>query len=158
MKPAPYRVRFGPWARNLYLGLPAALAFGLIGLVADMPPAFAVFWLGMVLAVMWICALPRDVLITGDRVIVTRRLLALLPVWRKSYPLDSFQAIKRYRVSTQVADSTPVDGATVYLVQKSGRHVPVQSYSEGADNQPPFEELVRALKAVTGLPHVAEGD
>lgn len=152
------RVRFGPWARNLYLGLPAALAFGFIWLVAEMPPWFAIFWLGMVLVVVWICALPRDILITGGRVIVTRRLLALLPVWQKSYPLDTFKAIKRYRVSTQVADSTPVDAATVYLVQRSGKHIPVQSYSEGADNQPPFEDLVRGLKAATGLPYVSEGD
>jgi hypothetical protein len=157
VRSAALRVRFGPWARNLYLGVPAALTFGLIWVVADMPPALTVFWLGMVLVVLWICALPRDVLITpGGRVIVTRRFLALLPVWRRSYPLDAFKAIKRYRVSAQVADSAPVDAATVYLVQKSGRHIPVQSYSGGADNQPPFEELVEALKAVTGLPYVAE--
>ena len=30
-------VRFGPWARNLYLGLPAAFTFALISVVAHMP-------------------------------------------------------------------------------------------------------------------------
>ena len=44
----PYVVRSGPWARNLYLGLPAAFAFALIGYVSEMPWWFAAFWFGVI--------------------------------------------------------------------------------------------------------------
>jgi hypothetical protein len=40
----PYVVRFGPWARNLYLGLPGTFTFALISVVAHMPWWFSILW------------------------------------------------------------------------------------------------------------------
>ena len=66
-------VRFGPWARNIYLGLPVAFTFALISVVAEMPWSFGLLetasspsWSGFVhsrarfestrTAVSWWCA------------------------------------------------------------------------------------------------------
>jgi|RhiMethySRZTD1v2_1073278.scaffolds.fasta_scaffold04594_7 hypothetical protein len=150
--PSPYVVRFGPWARNLYLGLPAAFAFGVVGVVADMPVALFAGWMGVVALLLWICAFPREVRIyKGDRVVVVRRLLALLPVSRRTYRMDELKAIKQYRVSYTMSGESEADAHTVYLITRKGRLLPVQSYSSGADNKPPPDELGRALKALTGL-------
>ena len=46
---------------------------------------------------------------------------------------------------------------TVYIVLKSGRLIPVQSYSSGADNQPPLDVLNRELAQIARLPRVGKG-
>lgn len=149
----PFVVRFGPWARNLYLGLPAAFAFGLVGVVAQMPWWFATFWFGVIAIMVWICAFPRETRIHAhDRVVVVRRFLALVPIFRRSYPLSAFEAIAGSHAESGISD--PSRSLTVNLVLKSGRHLPVQSYSDSAaNNQPPAGVLVQTLEELTGLPY-----
>lgn len=149
----PYVVRFGPWARNLYLGLPAAGAFLLVSLVAEMPLWFLCVWDGVVALLAYICAFPREVRIYSDRVVVMRRLFALVPVWWRTRALSDFKALICQHGSHRFVGEAEVAADTVYLVLKSGRVVPVQSYSSGAaDNQPPRTQLLRDLTRLTGLP------
>src|SRR5262245_41877796 len=116
-----YVVRFGPWARNLYLGLPTAATFALISVAAQMPLWLFIPWNAMVLLVVWICAFPREVRVyPGDRVVVVRRVLALIPIWRRSYPIAAVAAIKRSDVSYPTSDGT-TDVSTVYLLLTSGK-------------------------------------
>jgi len=150
----PYVVRFGPWARNLYLGLPAAATFLLIGVVADMPGWFRYAWDGVIAVLVYICALPREVRIYPDRVLVLRRLLALIPLWMRRYARSDFRAVTQGQGAHAFVGEAEIRAQTVYLVLRSGKLVPVQSYSSGADNQPPQAQLVRELMLVMGLPQV----
>lgn len=149
----PLVVRFGPWARNLYLGLPAAFAFAIIPFAAAMPLWVHALWNIAIAVMVWLCAFPREVRVyPHDRVEVVRRFLALVPVAWRSYPLSAFTGISQVSASFAMSDSPTIASDTVHLVLASGRHIPVQSYSDGADNQPPRKELVTVLRELTGLP------
>ena len=148
-----YVVRFGPWARNLYLGLPAAFTFALVSVAAEMPLWLAIPWNGVVALMVWICAFPREVRIYPDgRVRVVRRFLAIVPVWSRSYPRSAFTAVKQYGASYSMPGEATIEVATVYLIPRSGKPLPIQSYSAGADNQPPPQQLGRDLTRLLGLP------
>jgi hypothetical protein len=150
---APYVVRFGPWARNLYLGLPAVFAFALIGVIARLPLPVLVAWNALLAVVLWICAFPREVRFFRDGSVVCRRcFLALLPVWWRSYPPGAFRSIRQYDASFQFVGEPSIEAATIFLVHKSGRLLPVQSYSAGADNQPSPMQLGQELSRRLGLP------
>lgn len=150
-----YVVRYGPWARNLYLGLPAALLFAVISLVALQMNALAMAMLdGVALLLVWICAFPREVRIHphGD-VVVMRRLLALLPLWWRRYPRSEFVAVKPFALSYRMASGDEIGNTTVHLLLKSGKSIPVQSWSAGApDNWPPPDQLERDLCRLLDLP------
>jgi hypothetical protein len=154
----PYVVRFGPWARNLYLGLPAAAAFALISVVAEMPLALAIAWNLVVALVVVICAFTREVRIyPGVRVVEVRRLLALIPVWRRTHPWSDVKGVAGHGVAYSFVGDAEVAAHTVYIVLKSGRLIPVQSYASGADNQPPLDVLNRELAQIARLPRVGKG-
>jgi hypothetical protein len=150
----PYVVRFGPWARNLYLGLPAMVAFGLIPIAARMPWWLASLWYAFVAMFVVICAFPREVRVTPDRIVFVWRFLALVPVWRRTFPMSAFESIRDVSVSHAMSGEGTHGVHTVSLVRKTGRDLAVQSYSSGADNRPPHGELVRTLCAITRLPLV----
>jgi hypothetical protein len=150
----PYVVRFGPWARNLYLGLPAMIAFGLIPTAAGMPWWLAALWYAFIGSFAWICAFPREVRVTRDEVVFARRFLALVPIWWRRYPIDRFESILDASASHAMSGDGTHHVQTVYLVTTTGRHLAVQSWSSGADNHPPPRELVVALRDITGLPLV----
>ena len=155
MKSAPFVVRFGPWARNLYLGLPAMAAFGLISIVAPMPLWFAWSWRAFVGFFAVICAFPRDIRFNADgSVVTTVRVLALLPVWRRSYPRSSLRQLRLEGGSHRFVGEAEVSADTVWLVLTNGRRLAVQSYSSGAENTPPLPELIESVRAATGLPVV----
>lgn len=153
LPPLPYRVRFGPWARNLYLGVPACLALGAAGWSADFTPWVAGAVTLPLLLVMLFCLLPRDVTFTEDRtVVVSRRLFALIPVYRRSSPLSDFKGIAYGSADYSFAGSPTVAAGTLSLVPKHGRALPLQSVSDGAsDVKPSVDELMRVLPGLTGL-------
>lgn len=85
--PDPYVVRYGPWARNLCLGLPAAFAFGLMAQVANMPTWLFLVWDVMVAIVVLFCVFVRDTRFSRDGTVMVRIcFLAVLPVWVRRYP------------------------------------------------------------------------
>jgi hypothetical protein len=139
-------VRFGPWARNLYLGLPAAFAFMLVSVVSPMPKWLFVSWNLFVLAMTCLCAFPRETQIfPAGKVVVMYRLLALVPVWWRTYPFSQIKGIRLGDGELAMSGEGTTHISTIYLELQSGKLLPVQSYSSGADNQPPFNQLRRDL-------------
>jgi hypothetical protein len=132
----------------LYLGLPAALAFSLVSVAAEMPVWLAVPWNLVVGLVVLICAFPRETRFRQDgSVAVCRRFLALLPISWRTYPRSSLRELRVERYQ----DNDDMAAVTVWLVLENGGRVPIQSYSAGADNQPPLPALKRDLERITGL-------
>ena len=79
--PNPYVVRYGPWARNLYPGLPPAVAFGLIAQVANMPTWLFLAWDMMVAILVLFCVFVRDARFYRDGTVMVRIcFLAVIPV------------------------------------------------------------------------------
>jgi hypothetical protein len=149
----PYRIRFGPWARNLYLGVPACLALGAAGWSADFTPWVAAAVTLPLLAVMLFCLLPRDITFTPQgTVLVSRRLLGFVPVYHRAYPLSDFKGIAYGSASYSFVGSPSVAAGTLSLVRKQGAALPLQSVSDGAaDVRPSVDELMRVLPRLTGL-------
>jgi hypothetical protein len=151
----PYVVRKGPWARNLYLGLPACLAFSLVFWQVDLA-GWALAAMSLPIALMaFVCLFPRETRFeAGGRVIVQRKLLALVPVWRRSYHVSEFKGIWTGSGETGFVGEPSVSVRTIGLVLSKGGFVPVQADSAGADPSPSIKELGRTLPAITGLPRV----
>ena len=144
----PFVVRFGPWARNFYLGLPAALAFGMVGWAAQMRGPFAVFWYGFVACLAIFCAVPRETRFYADgSVVVARKLFAVVPLSWRRYARAELERVHTdsgtYRMMSGDADHSVT---TIWLFMTKGRRVAVQSYSSGADNSPPPDVLRRILR------------
>jgi hypothetical protein len=145
-------VRFGPWARNLYLGLPAAFTFGVISFAAQMPPPMFYAWNLVVAVLVVICAFTRELRFYPDGSIVSAtRFLALLPVRWCRYQRSALRQVRLEGASIQVGDSDEISADTVWLVLASGRRIPIQSYSDEAENTPPLHQLLRDLRAITTL-------
>jgi hypothetical protein len=146
MTVAPYVVRFGPWARNLYLGLPVAFTFALVSVVSQMPLWLFIAWNLVIGAMTCLCAFPRETQIfPADKVVVMYRLFALVPVWWRTYPFSQITGIRLGDGELAMSGEGTSYISTIYLELQSGKLLPVQSYSSGADNQPPFDELRRDL-------------
>ena len=149
----PYVVRFGPWARNLYLGLPAAIAFALVSVVSPMPQWLFIAWNLAIGAMVCLCAFPRETRVfPADRVVVMYRLFALVPVWWRSYPYSRIKGIRLGDGELAMSGDGTTHISTIYLELQSGKLLPVQSYSSGADNQPPFDQLRRDLSRLLTRP------
>ena len=149
----PFVVRFGPWARNFYIGLPAALAFGLVGHAAEMQGLLAIGWYGVVAGLTLLCAVPRETRFYADgSVVVARRILALLPISWRRYRREELERVQAFSGSYAMSGDADHSVTTIWLFMTRGRRVAVQSYSSGADNSPPADVLRRILREKFGLP------
>ena len=154
----PYLVRFGPWARNFYLGLPACVAFLMVFQAAKLDGLVGWLFRTPILLLALFCLIPRDVRFLADgRVRVSLRLAALVPVWRRTYRKEDFKHIWIGRGDYRMAGEPSNVVDSIGLVTHEDRFVIVQSYSAGASNQPPLEQLLRDLPRLTGLGVVREG-
>ena len=144
--PDPYVVRYGRWARNPYLGLPAAFAFGLMAQVANMPTWLFLAWDLMVATVAGFCVFVHDTRFYPDRtVMVGICFLAVLPVWVRRYPRSAL-----LQLEFEPADDSDASGF-FWLILRSGRRLRIQHYNAGADNRPLLDQLMRDLPRITGL-------
>jgi hypothetical protein len=130
----------------MYLGLPAAFAFMLVSVVSQMPLWVFIPWNLVVGAMTCLCAFPRETRIfPTDKVVVMYRLFALVPVWWRTYPFSQIKGIRFGDGELAMSGEGTTSISTIYLELQSGKLLPVQSYSSGADNQPPFNQLRRDL-------------
>ena len=147
----PFVVRFGPWARNFYIGLPAALALGMVGWAAQMQGALAIVWYGIVAWLAIFCAVPRETRFYADgSVVVSRKLFALVPLTWRRYARAEVDRVESFSDTFRRSEDADHSVTTIWLCLK-GRKVAVQSYSSGADNSPPPELLRRILREKFGL-------
>lgn len=148
----PYVVRFGPWARNLYLGLPACAAFLIVFHAARLEGVVGWLFRTLILLLALFCLIPRDVRFLADgRVRVSFRLAGVAPLWRRTYRKEDFKHLWMGRGDYQMAGEPSHTVDSIGLVTHTNKFVIVQSYSPGASNQPPLEQLVRDLPRLTGL-------
>jgi hypothetical protein len=149
----PYRVRYGAWARNLYLGFPGCLALGLVSAVAPLPIWASIASYAFLGFVATLCLVPRETIFRADgSVVVTRRLLALLPLWRRTYRRSELRAVRSVGAEYGLVGEPVVAVGMLCLVTARGQLIRVQSDSAGADPEPSVNELRRILPALTGLP------
>jgi hypothetical protein len=73
------------------------------------------------------------------------RLFALVPVWWRTYPFAQIKGVRLGDGELAMSGEGTNYISTIYLELRSGKLLPVQSYSSGADNQPPFNQLRRDL-------------
>lgn len=149
----PYRVRYGAWARNLYLGFPGCLALGLTSAIAPLPAWASIASLSFLGVLATLCLVARDTTFRTDgSVVVAHRLLALLPLWRKAYRRGDLRGLRSVGAEYGLVGEPVVAVGMLCLVTSQGRLIRVQSESAGADPKPSVDELRRVLPPLTGLP------
>jgi hypothetical protein len=120
--------------------------FVLVSLVSQMPMWVFIPWNVFIGGFACVCAFPRETQIfPAEKVVVMYRFLALVPVWRRTYAISDIKGMAFGDGESGMSGEGTNYISTIYLATQSGKLLPVQSYSTGADNQPPFHQLKRDL-------------
>ena len=148
----PYVVRYGLWGPGLYLGVPVVVAFGAISLVANMPTWLFFAWNGFLAFFLYLCVLKKEVRILPlQSVIVVRKLLGLVPLWRRDYPMTDFSAVRFDGASMNFQYEPEVRVVTVSLERPDLTVIALQSWSAGANPDPGPDQFISDILRVTRL-------